>query len=566
MKKNWIYPEYQPDVSLDGVSKPVAGILHMRGIQDTAEFLAEKPKTAHDPFLLKGMDEVTAKILDAIETGKPVCVYGDYDCDGISAVALLSEVLRKMGGRVSHYIPSRFSEGYGVNKAAIAKIAAQGTKLIVTCDCGISSVEEARFSKMLGVDFIVTDHHTPDSELPGCPILNPKLPDADYPEKGLCGAGVAFKLAQALEIRSNERGARGNLIPLERKDLLAVMDYAAIATVGDIVPLRGENRTIVKYGLRMMNAQPRPFLTSLKEVARLPETLNGDAVAFGIVPRLNAAGRVGTAEDGLSLLRAETPDEAKKWAEKLEEENTKRKTIQEETFRNALSLVPRENVPPVLFLLDPTAHEGILGIAAGKLKDQFGRPVILFTEAENGMYKGSGRSPEGIDLYELLAKAKHLYAHFGGHKGACGLSVPKENFDEVRQLIEGEARILYDTHPERFVPTLTVDWVLEPADVTLGLTDDLERMSPFGAENPEPLFCLRDILPEDVGFMGPEGQHVRFHAGGVPCVLFRVTDEQKKLLTSGKPVSVAGLPVKNIWKDRVTVQFRVADIEGQNNA
>jgi single-stranded-DNA-specific exonuclease len=466
-----------------------------------------------------------------------------------------------MGARVTHYIPSRFDEGYGLNKAAVAKIAANGAKMLITVDCGITSAEEVRFAKLLGLDVIVTDHHTPDATLPDCLILNPKVPESGYPEAVLCGAGVAFKLAQALEIRSNERGARGNLIPLARKDLLAVMDYAAIATVGDIVPLTGENRTIVKHGIRILNRAERPFVNALRAVARLADPLNGESIAFGIVPRLNAAGRIGSAEDALLLLTARTAEEALARAETLEAANTNRKQLQEETFDRSLELVPPD-VPPVLFLLDPAAHEGILGIAAGKLKDRFNRPVVLFTEAKSGMYKGSGRSPEGIDLHELLAKAKHLYAHFGGHKSACGLTIPKENFEEVRTLIGGECRILYDRCPERFLPTLAIDWVLSPGDVTLELATDIERMSPFGAENPEPVFCLKNVVPTDVAFMGTEDRHVRFRADGVPCVLFRVTEDQKKLLLSGAPLSIAGLPAKNVWKDRVSVQFRVADIEG----
>ncbi len=561
MKKHWIYPESQPKASLPGVTAPVAGILCMRGVSDPEEFLAEKPKTAYDPFLLKGMDDACGKILDAIEAGRRICVYGDYDCDGVSSVAILTEVLAKMGARVSHYIPSRFTEGYGVNKAAIAKIAAGGEKLIVTVDCGISSAEEIRFAKMLGLDVIVTDHHTPEAVLPDCPVLNPKRADSGYPEAVLCGAGVAFKLTQALEVRSNERGARGNLVPLARKDMLAVMDYAAIATVGDIVPLTGENRTIVKYGTMILNRAERPFVNALKAAARLPEPLNGESIAFGIVPRLNAAGRIASAEDALALLTAKTDEEATVCAAALEEANTKRKQLQEEAYEATLARVPAD-VPPVLFFVAPEAHEGILGIAAGKLKDRFGRPVVLFTESKDGMYKGSGRSPEGIDLYELLAKAKHLYAHFGGHKSACGLSIPKENFGEVCELIAGESRILFDSAPELFQPTLKIDWVLEPGDVTIDLVNDLERMSPFGAENPEPLFCLRDVRAEDVAFMGTDSQHVRFRAGGVPCVLFRVSEDQKRLLLSGGPLSVAGVPVKNVWKDRVAVQFRVADIEG----
>jgi len=560
MKRRWIYPTNQPNVSLPGVTAPVAGILSVRGIEDPEEFLSDRPRTAYDPFLLKGMEEACEKILDAIEADRRICVYGDYDCDGISAVAILTEVLGKMGAKVTHYIPSRFEEGYGVNKAAVAKIAAGGVKLIVTVDCGINSVEEVRFARMLGLDVIVTDHHTPEPVLPDCLILNPKLSDSGYPESVLCGAGVAFKLTQALELRSKERGPRGILVPLERKDMLAVMDYAAIATVGDIVPLTGENRTIVKYGTAILNRAERPFVNALRQVARLTEPLNGESIAFGIVPRLNAAGRIGSAEEGLKLLMAKTPEDALRSAETLEQMNTMRKELQEKAYENALGKITAD-VPPILFLLDPEAHEGVLGIAAGKLKDVTGRPTVLFTESKNGMYKGSGRSPDGIDLYRLLASAKPLYAHFGGHKSACGLSIPKESFAEAEELIRAEGRLLFETEPDRFEPSLRIDWVLEPGEVTAELVRDLERMSPFGAENPEPLFCMRNVRPEDVTYVGAEGRHARFRAGGVPCVLFRVTEDQKRLLASGEPLSLAGIPLKNIWKDRVTVQFRVADIE-----
>ena len=575
MNKQWIFPNCtEKNASLPGVHHAVAGLLAMRGITDpaaAAEFLAEKPRLAHDPFLMKGLPEAARLVLETIGKGEAICIYGDYDADGVCSVTLLTEVLTAMGARVSHHIPSRFSEGYGLNKEALDAIAAQGVSLVVTVDCGITTPDEVEYAKSLGLKIVVTDHHNPGEVLPDCLVLNPKQPGCAYPEKYLCGCGVAFKLAQGLQRLSQDWPAAlktkdGAPKALERSVLLSTLDLVAIATVGDIVPLTGENRSLTKHGLNLMNKQLRLGLEALKKTARLEKQINGEAIAYAIVPRLNAAGRIDSAEMGVTLLTGSDLLAAEEAALAMETYNHQRKELQQATFLEACQLAEEEafefgELPPVLLLPMDEAHEGIMGIVAGKLKDRYHIPVVLLTYNEEGDLKGSGRAPEGMDLYGLLSKASHLYQRFGGHAGACGLTIPEENFPEVEAILLDAAYALRQQQPELFVPKVRVDWVLEPEDITSQLIDDLDRCGPFGAGNPAPFFAIRAVTPENLRYMGEGEQHLRFTAGGVTCVLFRATEEQKELLKEGCPVDLGGVPTRNLWKNREYLQFQVKELQ-----
>ncbi|MBE6037042.1 MAG: single-stranded-DNA-specific exonuclease RecJ [Clostridiales bacterium] len=590
MKKQWIFPNCTENGSLPGVHSAVAGLLAMRGIrspEEVSEFLAEKPHLAHDPFLMKDLPQAARLVLETIGKGGEICIYGDYDADGVCSVSLLTLVLNALGAKVSHYIPSRFSEGYGVNREALEEIAARGVSLVVTVDCGITSLEEVEYAKGLGLQIIVTDHHNPGEEVPDCLVLNPKREGCQYPEKYLCGCGVAFKLAQGLQRLSQDwpaamKTAEGAPKALERAAMLSTLDLVAIATIGDIVPLTGENRSLAKHGLNRMNRKLRLGLEALKKTARLEKQINGEAVAYAIVPRLNAAGRINSAETGVTLLTEEDLSAVEQAAISLEECNRERKQIQDAIFEEACRMAEAEGedyywssgaaeeelteeeellMPPLLLLPMEDAHEGIMGIVAGKLKDRYNVPVVILTYGEDGSLKGSGRAPEGIDLYKLLSEAAPLYSRFGGHAGACGLTISEENYPEAEAILMDAAERLRQEQPDLFVPKVHVDWVLQPEDITSDLIDDLDRCGPFGAGNPAPFFALRGVKPENLRYMGDGENHLRFTAGGITCVLFRASREQKELLLEGCPLDLGGVPTRNVWKNREYLQFQVRELQ-----
>ena len=404
MKKEWIFPEEKENNDVIQVILKKRGI---SGIEAAEEFLSDKPMLTHDPFLMKDMEASVDKILNAIISNRQICIYGDYDADGVCAVSLLTEILRKLSAKVTYYIPSRFEEGYGLNKEALKTIKEDGTDLIVTVDCGSVSFAEVEYAKEIGLDIVVTDHHNLNDKAVSCLLINPKQESCRYPERELSGCGVAFKLAQALQRRavpSNREWSRYRLktglcsAALTKKDLNEVLDLVAIATIGDIVPLTGENRTFVKYGIKNINKSRRPGLALLIEGAGLKAgEINSDNVAYVIVPHLNAAGRLLSAETGVTLLTSKNEAKLKEAAGLLINNNKERRRIQEETYEEAVSIIEQKHINDLFIIVDaPHAHEGIAGIAAGKIKEQYHKPSILITSSGKDKLKGSGRSIEGI--------------------------------------------------------------------------------------------------------------------------------------------------------------------------
>ncbi|MBQ9931192.1 MAG: DHH family phosphoesterase, partial [Firmicutes bacterium] len=361
MQARWIFPDQLNRTQRwtfrdkEGVHPFVAELLTRRGIEGQAsqeEFLSEKPTLTYDPFLLKGMEEGASMLLSAIEAGERICIYGDYDADGICATSLMLQVLGLLGAKTEYYIPSRFAEGYGLNRDAIADIHSRGVGMILTVDCGSVSVEEVEFAKSLGLKMLVTDHHSLGERICDCILINPKQPGCEYPEKELCGCGVAFKLAQALERKSEK---------LTKKDLNDVLDLVVMATMGDVVPLRGENRTLVKFGMKALNRRKRPGLDLLIRMAGLtPGEIKGDDIAYVIVPHLNAGGRMMTAKTAVDLLMAPDEETASPSVKLLLRNNQERKQAQEEALQKALKVIDGWTDPGKFILVDvPDAHEGI---------------------------------------------------------------------------------------------------------------------------------------------------------------------------------------------------------------
>lgn len=538
------------------ISRIVRELLEKRGItgeKEIEEYLSMKPQLTYDPFLMKGMKPAVDMIRDHISKGSRICIYGDYDCDGVTSIYVLTEVLGQLtdADKIDNYIPSRFKEGYGLKKSAIETIAARGTDLLITVDCGISQAEEVRYAGQLGMDVIVTDHHNPGDEIPDCIVLDPKQKDCDYPFEGLCGCGVAYKLSQALQ-RS---------IGFDRSVILRLLDIVGIATIGDVVPLVDENRTIAKYGLYDIRTGRRDNIRMLLElISRDHRTLDSYGVSFGIVPHINAAGRIADAYEALKFLQADDRADIKKRAELLAEYNSERKSVQEQAFNSSMVLAGQQCPDSLLPVVrNDNAHEGIVGIVAGKMADALNRPVIVLTEKE-GRLKGSGRSIEGIDLYNVVSGHRDFLDRFGGHSAACGLTLAsQEQLDEFRAALEMEMQKLLDEEPDLLEDKGHYDMIIEPEDVTLRTAMEIECMEPFGNANEKPAFKLESMQIRRAALIGTGKNHLKFLAERngrtIECVAFFAADRYSELVFSDPVADIIGRMAVNEFRGTKTVQF-----------
>lgn len=541
-------------------STPVLNeLLRKRGIEGDAEleeFLSPSPKLAYDPFLLANMHAGVDLLLDAIYSGSKIVIYGDYDCDGVTSTALLMKVIGSLTDNVTYYIPSRLDEGYGLNKSAIDQIYQDEGEVIVTVDCGSVSAEEVAYANSLGIETIVTDHHTiKDVIAPGI-VINPKAPEDTYPFKGLAGVGVAYKLALAL--------SRNCEIP--RSLITEVLELVAVGTIGDVMPLVDENRSLVKYGLRLMRLGfKNKGLRRLAELSGVDyNNITSTNVAFSLVPRINAAGRLGDASLGVRALLSDDDDEVERLCTKLMETNTKRRELQQEAFENCISLADDELEKGDFIMIEADhAHEGILGIVAGNLKERYNRPVVIVSP-NDGLLKGTGRSIEGIDLYSLLNRHSEYFVKFGGHKAACGFTMETENLEKLRASLKEDVAGLLADNEKLFDRTIEADMDIIVPDTSIDLARALELFAPFGAGNPEPVFRLERAQVVDWKFLS-DNKHARFsvmqHGSAIQCIMFNKAMDVYSRVTSNKPLTVYGVMDINRWKDRENVQIRVLDIE-----
>jgi single-stranded-DNA-specific exonuclease len=531
-------------------------ILKSRGISeesDILEFISEKPKRTYDPFLLKNMEAGVDLLLSSIEQNKKICIYGDYDADGVTSISLMLQILAHLTNNVSYYIPSRFDEGYGLNKEAIELIKADGSQLILTVDCGSVSYEEVEYGKNIGMEFIVTDHHNINEKSADCILINPKQTDCTYPFKHLSGCGVAFKVAQAIQRKAG----------LPKSVLTELLDLVAIATIGDIVPLIDENRTLTKYGLEIINSKKRPGLHCLIEGTGLvPGKIKSENIAYIIVPHLNAAGRMLDAKVGVTLLTSKDQQEFSSAAVLLMENNRERKRIQEESFCACSEMVKSAHKVDSFLLIDAKEiHEGIAGIVAGKLKDEYGRPVIIVTPSGGeGFLKGTGRSIPGINLYDMLKKYEDLFLKFGGHSGACGFLMKADFLEKLRNSLIEETEELYRSRPDLFQQETVIDAILRQEDLDIAFAMEIEKLAPFGCQNEKPVFLLESIYPSEINYMGDNKQHVRFagsegKSNGFSCILFQKAQDYSELLQKGVALNLSGYPDINHWNGNSKIQF-----------
>ena len=513
MKKRWrLTPPIPPDVqhSLAEYRPFEQEILFNRGIRTTKEvdaYFTFGISQDHDPFLMSGMDQAVERLQAAVVSGENIVIYGDYDADGVTATALLVDVLRRIGASVGHYIPNRFNEGYGLNHDALTKIRERGGELVITVDCGVRAVDEIEHAVSLGLDVIVTDHHQPGTYLPpALAVINPSQRGDSYPFKELAGVGVAYKLAQALLRRL------GQPEPIESLDLVA------IGTVADIVPLYGENRQLVRMGLEQLNRTQRLGLRAIIEtIGHDFGHLNTTTIGFGIGPRLNAAGRLDSAERAFNLLIAIEEMEAKHLANQLEEINRERQHITREMVERARIQVVGKDPPPLLIIaIDPGFNQGVIGLAASRLVEEFYRPSIVAAYGEK-VIRGSARSIPEFHITEALDECEELLERYGGHSAAAGFSVRNERFDEFKQRINQVATEKLAEIELR--PTLTVDAVVRFSDLDWSLHEFIERMEPCGYGNPFPVLAVQDVEVVSKRTVGAEGRHLKL----------TMRDEQKKV-------------------------------------
>lgn len=535
-------------------------LLHKRGLEteeEIQEFLSARPQKTYDPFLLLNMEAGVDLILSSIEEEEKICIYGDYDADGITSTAVLMEVLSQLTANLTYYIPSRFEEGYGLNCQALDKIKAAGVDLVVTVDCGSVSCAEVEHAKEIGLKILVTDHHTIKDQLADCLVINPKQPGCPYPFKELAGVGVAFKLAQAIAAETG----------LDKRVVNRTLDLVGIGTIGDIVPLVDENRTLAKYGIRAVNVSQRPGLKGLIEGVSLKQgDIGSENISYIIVPHLNASGRMESARIAAKLMMAREQKNVEAGVEKLVECNRNRKQLQEETFDQCRELVETRYRDDLFYVIDlPDAHEGITGIVAGKVKETYNRPAVIVTPTGEDCLKGTGRSIDGVNIYELLAESRDLFERFGGHSAACGFTMKKENLEQLRRNLNSAMARLLAENPALFDAKLKADMDLAAEDVKLELAEQLRLLEPFGCANPRPLVRIR-LLPKSMRRMGNKGQYTRFtgvldDGREMACVIFKDAETYDDILQAGRPAVMTGTLSSQTWNGKTYLQFTVSGAE-----
>ncbi|KAA0895275.1 single-stranded-DNA-specific exonuclease RecJ [Oryzomonas rubra] len=536
-----------------------AAVLAARGIETAKEagpFLAPSLSDMLDPLLLRGMETAVGRLLAARRNRDTICIYGDYDVDGISGTALLVSFLRQTGFSCRYFIPNRFDDGYGLNREAIQGIIALGANLIVSVDCGITAVEEALFCREQGIDLIVVDHHLPKETLPDAvAVVNPMQPDCPYPFKSLAGVGVAFNLLVALRMALRDEGAftGGN-----EPDLREWLDLVALGTIADVVPLTGQNRIFAFHGLKQLSATTKPGIQALKRVAGVTGGVSCGQVGFRLAPRLNAAGRMESAVPGVDLLLSIDQTESQGIAEDLDAANAERQATERRILDEAIEMVETSGAYPdcrSIILASQNWHQGVVGIVASRLVERYHRPTILISLDEEGSAKGSGRSITGFHLLDAVTACSPFLERFGGHRYAAGVGLRADAVTAFAAAFEAEAaRLLTE---DDLVAQLDVDAEAQPGDITPELARELKRLEPFGAGNPEPVLLMRGLRVMEHRVVGDGHLKLRLAGGGCHfnAIAFRLASRELPGM-----VDIAFFPEMNEWNGNSTLQLRVKDL------
>ena len=569
-----------------GIDENLATLLVQRGIVTFDEakiFFRPSLNQLHDPFLMKDMDRAVDRVVQAIDNGEKIMIYGDYDVDGTTAVALVYTYLKKFfkKKKIEFYIPDRYDEGYGISFKGIDYAAENDFKLVIALDCGIKAVERIQYANERGVDFIICDHHRAGDEIPAAvAVLDPKRPDCTYPYKELSGCGVGFKLVTALSMRLK--------LPID--EVYELLDLLAVSIAADIVPITGENRVLAYYGLKQLNKKPRPGIEAILQHANIyrreedPDRVDGEKdnaltreltisdLVFLIGPRINAAGRIDKASDSVRLLLAEKHEHALKLAANINELNDTRRELDNGITEEALNMIAddeelRNARSTVIF--NENWHKGVIGIVASRLTDYYYRPTIVLTRA-NDLITGSARSIKNFDIYDAIDHCSDLLERFGGHKYAAGLSMRPENVEEFRRRFE--AYIREHLSPEDLVPELEVDLKIQFRDITSKFMRILTQFAPFGPGNTAPVFWSDNIV--DAGGSRPVGGHkhlkltVRQQGDDERNVFSGIAFQKGDLFSrihSGEPFSICYNLEYNYWQGKTTLQLNVKDIKFKEN-
>jgi single-stranded-DNA-specific exonuclease len=498
------------------------------------------------------MDLAVERLHRAVSTREPICFYGDYDVDGMSATAVYLSFFGSLGAHVRAYVPHRKREGYGLNAAAVQRLHEEGISLLVTSDCGTTSHREIGLAKQLGLDVIVTDHHQSGEEMPpAVAVMNPHRSGARYPFLGLCSAGLAYKVAQAYQRRYGDAG-----VPVD-----SLLDLVALATVADVVPLQDENRGFVQQGLAQISRGARCGIRALKQVAGVVRDCSPETIAFKLAPRLNAAGRLDHAMLGVQLLTTESPAEAQRLAERLEALNRERQKIEADLMSEAVDTVNGQELPAGLVLASRRWHVGVVGIAAARLVERFHRPTIVIAVDEHGIGKGSARTVGGFDLYQGLAACQELLEAFGGHPSAAGVTVRESRLDEFGERFA--AVVSEWTKGAATVPTLHVDAEVQLSEVTARLIKEIGAFHPFGAGNPEPIFAVKGLEVMESRTVGEKHLKMTVRQGrSIPfdSIGFGMKSLLERGIPERAPVDLAFLPELNHWNGYDRIQLRIRDL------
>lgn len=547
------------------ISPVLTEILVRRGIETREQarlFFRPTVDDLPDPFLMDDMQKAADRILRTVNEGRRIMVFGDYDVDGTNGTSLLSTFLRKIGADVVSYIPDRLKEGYGLSIVGIDKAKSLGVDLLISIDCGITGHKQVAHARSLSIDVIICDHHEPAETLPDAyAILNPLKPSCRYPFKSLCGCGVGFKLIQALSKSERVQSAFGGEVETR---LASYLDLVALATTADIVPLTGENRTMVKLGLELINTRPRPGIRALIETAgiRLGRITAGQVV-FVIAPRINAVGRLGDANRAVDLLTCESEKEALAFAQVFEQENKNRRKIDEDTFVQAQEIVEKYldfDRDSAIVLHQESWHPGVIGIVASRLVERYYRPTIMMTTV-GGVAKGSARSVPGFDIYQALKKCEDKLLQFGGHKYAAGLSVDVARLDEFKEAFAEVAKDLLT--PELLTPEIRIDAEITLSELTPKFIRILNQFAPFGPGNMRPVFAARGLeVAGTPGIVG--GNHLRFKVKQsnrvFDAIAFNMGHLMDRLQSSSRRVDLAFSIDEGDFAGEMVPQLKVRDI------
>jgi len=544
-----------------GLTPLQAQILINRGISDSESarsFLNPRLARMADPMLLKDMDCAISTIIKAFENQDKITIYGDYDADGLTAAALLLNFFSGLDIPVSYYIPNRLGEGYGLNKHAIEKIAANGTALIITVDCGASNPDEIDLAKKLGMKVVVTDHHQiPEPFKPCCPVVNPHRPDCSFPFKDLAGVGVAFFLLVALRASLREMGwFETRLEP----DLREYLDMVALGTVADRVPLLDQNRILVSSGMEYMARSRWEGIKAMKEVAGITgSTITSEDIAFKLAPRLNAPGRMGAPEKGIEILTVKKPRPAQALAFDINAANQNRRKTEKSILDQIENTIKRpEEIKNLrtLFMAGENWHKGVLGIVASRLVNKYHRPSFVLT-VQDGMAAGSGRSIDGFNLYEALSRISHLFEKMGGHTHAAGFTLKAERLETLRNELEALAK--KTLNEKNIVNTIDVDAELSLQDIDLETISRIRALAPFGEGNPEPLFLARSLEVTGSWIVGNTHLKLKVKQGKAifDAIGFGLAEFHP---LKGKMLDIVFTPTLNQWQGQEKIQLRVVDL------